>query len=1075
MSDVLLRQIEMLRLIPQHRSITAQKIRDQLAGLGFETTERTIQRDLNELSRRFPLVCQDAERPFKWHWAESAEKIDLPKIESEIRSGNPVAPVQEKTRSALKIFLSYGHDKNSRLVERIKNDLEKAENGGHECWFDTSGIKAGDDWRHAITSGIQNSNWVLSFISRHACREWDANGQRKQGVCLDELAIAIGTRGGIVKTILVESPTDPDSLSPPLTVSHIQYLDMHEWNEKEAEGNEYFEAWYSNKFAEILRVLNDPANQEFSGDIEFLREKLQPLDNAARIGELMANDFVGREWLRDEIVQWLNHAPQQKVFCLTGEPGFGKSAVAAWLAYQNRPEVIAAHFCQYNQPNFCDPGRVIRSLAFQIATRLPDFRLHLTNAIRTIESQPSDDDLNSLNKLMPAELFQSLIADAANMSIDGGRHRHLVIIDALDEAGKELVEFLAQSQSKLPSWLALFVTSRPNDAGVRQHLNMLNPHFRDVSDTRNQADAKAWILNWLGSIHVEDKQQSDILEPLLSKSEGNFHYLRTFRQMVEQDLSLLNRPQDYPQGLDSLYLIFFERQFKDIEAYRQWQAPFLRLVAAARRTLPLNLARRALRLGKEDWSRKVVSPLGSLFKVGGDKDAETIEPFHKSVRDWLKDDTRSGDFYVDEEAGHLALAKTIWNDVIRDENIQKVQSYEVLELPYHLTKLANGLLNNIVNSEEFWAECRPRFSDLMDSIDEIIFDFSGNYDVSEISDASISRAYYKEIKLQLDKMYFGKSSIEYAQSLCDNADILNNHEQVFKIIKAIYGENSLEFAEKSEEFVELFSKTMSMRSLDAASDEFLEAVDLSKQAINIREHLFGQDSEEVALSLDILGNLMLQNKVFEKADAALNRALAIREKLFSRNSEEVARTLINLGKSNAQNGNIIEAEKTLERALSIAEELYGTDSPALSEKIDCLADFYFDSCQFNRARSLYLRNLSIHQNCSGANSDATDFTLDEKIAKTYFSENNYAEAEKHFRNALISAKSTWGDHSNLMESNLSDLALVLFRQGHTEEALTIYGQALEICTRINGEQFCSDVYMEHEIAVYLRECEGRRN
>ena len=80
--------------------------------------------------------------------------------------------------TGLRIFLSYGHDRNEELVRMIKADLEKR---GHDVWFDKSGVKEsgivpGDDWRRAITEGITNSNRVLSFLSKHSTRD--------PGVCL---------------------------------------------------------------------------------------------------------------------------------------------------------------------------------------------------------------------------------------------------------------------------------------------------------------------------------------------------------------------------------------------------------------------------------------------------------------------------------------------------------------------------------------------------------------------------------------------------------------------------------------------------------------------------------------------------------------------------------------------------------------------------------------------------------------------------------------------------------------------------------------------------------------------------
>ena len=45
----------------------------------------------------------------------------------------------------MKIFLSYGHDSNAPLIEKIKEYLSKDEEGNlrHEAWIDTSEKKTG--------------------------------------------------------------------------------------------------------------------------------------------------------------------------------------------------------------------------------------------------------------------------------------------------------------------------------------------------------------------------------------------------------------------------------------------------------------------------------------------------------------------------------------------------------------------------------------------------------------------------------------------------------------------------------------------------------------------------------------------------------------------------------------------------------------------------------------------------------------------------------------------------------------------------------------------------------------------
>lgn len=52
----------------------------------------------------------------------------------------------------MKIFLSYGHDSNVPLIEKIKDFLSKDAEGNlkHEVWMDKSEIKAGKDWREKM-------------------------------------------------------------------------------------------------------------------------------------------------------------------------------------------------------------------------------------------------------------------------------------------------------------------------------------------------------------------------------------------------------------------------------------------------------------------------------------------------------------------------------------------------------------------------------------------------------------------------------------------------------------------------------------------------------------------------------------------------------------------------------------------------------------------------------------------------------------------------------------------------------------------------------------------------------------
>lgn len=79
--DTLLRHWQTLRLIPRYpRKATAGAVCDALAEAGFSVGKRTVERDLQALSRVFPLSLDDREKPYGWSWAQDAAAFDVPGV-----------------------------------------------------------------------------------------------------------------------------------------------------------------------------------------------------------------------------------------------------------------------------------------------------------------------------------------------------------------------------------------------------------------------------------------------------------------------------------------------------------------------------------------------------------------------------------------------------------------------------------------------------------------------------------------------------------------------------------------------------------------------------------------------------------------------------------------------------------------------------------------------------------------------------------------------------------------------------------------------------------------------------------
>ncbi|MFZ4455987.1 MAG: TIR domain-containing protein [Bacteroidales bacterium] len=583
----------------------------------------------------------------------------------------------EKEFNKLRIFLSYGHDHNEELVRLIKTDLEKR---GHDVWFDKNEIKFGDEWRCSITDGILGSNRVLSFLSKYSTRD--------PGVCRDEIAIAIGVKGGNIQTILVESEKE---VQPPVNIGHIQWLDMHDWQEKRSSNIAEWEQWYQAKLDEIVQVIESDESRRFAGEIDKLNDYLKPIKSDARISGLLSKGFYGREWLFDAVENWRKDSTQDsRLFWIMGDPGVGKSAFAAQLTNTHGDTVISAQFCDWSMPDHRDARRVICSIAFQMATRLPDYRKLLLTL----------PEIKDLDRKEASELFDYLLANPLKSVINEGREKLLIVIDALDEAGvsgrNPLVEMLARNAHHLPDWLGMVVTSRP-EFDVKTPFQALNPFPLDTKSESNKADIRDYLNNKL-AIQLQNKSNAEALVyQILEKSEGVFLYAERFCEDVHQGHISLDQPEQFPQGLGGIFAQYFQRQFPHLENFRKEIRPALRAILAAREPLPLEILQKLFNW-KDEELRDFTHKLGSLFPVTKNTDSETIKPYHKSLPDWMGDEAKAGVYFVSITEGHKILSSFGFKEY--ELGPDHMQTYFLSHLPAHLLFINEKFLSRRVRQDK---------------------------------------------------------------------------------------------------------------------------------------------------------------------------------------------------------------------------------------------------------------------------------------------------------------------------------------------------------------------------------------
>lgn len=567
-----------------------------------------------------------------------------------------VPQTAEKTFVPMRLFISYGH-KESEICKRIYQALKDR---GHQPWFDEDQIRFGHDWRERLANGIEASNSVVACLSQYSTRE--------KGVCLDELAISVGVKGGNIVSILL------DDVNPPSAVSHRQWLDMRDWEEKLDAGEDVFKPWFDAKMAELYAVLESEENREFSGQITELQNRLTIYYSTSRQAKLLRNSFVGRAWLNDAITNWLQDDTAPRTCLLTGAPGVGKSAYAAHFTHYN-DHVAAALFCSSEMNTFNDPRTVIQTVAYLMACRLTAYRqslmLHLP------------EDRAAVQRLSEKELFEQLISKPLSLSVNGNHERMVILLDGLDECGSPennvLAKTLYEFSGSLPDWLRILIVARDIPAILVYTKGAYRIEIGSESEN-NLEDIRAYYRFELESKFGDDPHWNDALERMTARSQGIFLYAQMLTDLL-RSRGTLGAVEEYPDGLDAVFTSWFGWFFSGSD-FRSFWRPAISCILGAPAPLPAETLRRVMHWGENELA-DFRARLKVLLRVEKNEfDEETLVFDHAFVREWLTRGAGENVYFCSPKDGAEKLTAELFSIFERGpEELSFWEAVHLMDLP----------------------------------------------------------------------------------------------------------------------------------------------------------------------------------------------------------------------------------------------------------------------------------------------------------------------------------------------------------------------------------------------------------
>jgi hypothetical protein len=422
-----------------------------------------------------------------------------------------------------------------------------------------------------------------------------------------------------------------------------------------------------------------------------------------------AKGFTGRVWALDQVAEWLDGGAE-RFLLLTGEPGSGKSALAAWLAgtgdppenvaaksrlQQVRASWHAAHFCVADQQRgSVNPIRFAQSLASQLADRHEEYaRAALERIAPEIRIEQQAREVwgtvigAQIGKLIvtsnPEDVYNRAVREPLEeLASKRPDLRVNILVDALDEAmtvaPPNIVTLLAGS-GDFPAGARFLLTSR-NDPKVTEQ-------FKDVRRLNLTSDRWAQESNRDIAVYVKGRlrepklwqrlggeDSAALAAQLVEQAAGNFLYVRFLLDDVAEGHRTLADMASLPPGLYGLYRTYLDRLFPGMLAtggdqrWLQFQALLgcmgVAVPAAPRRALPGWLAQQDGEVAARLAEVTQVSERIRLPDAGAGQPGDGYRLYHQSFAEFLISETYRDDgevtdnrYYTPPRDQHRRIAR----------------------------------------------------------------------------------------------------------------------------------------------------------------------------------------------------------------------------------------------------------------------------------------------------------------------------------------------------------------------------------------------------------------------------------
>ncbi|MBI4877870.1 MAG: serine/threonine protein kinase, partial [Acidobacteria bacterium] len=276
-----------------------------------------------------------------------------------------------------------------------------------------------------------------------------------------------------------------------------------------------------------------------------------------------------------------------------------------------------------------------------------------------------------------------------------------------------------------------------------------------------------------------------------------------------------------------------------------------------------------------------------------------------------------------------------------------------------------------------------------------------------------------------------------------------------------------------QESVELAVSLNHLGDTLRARGEFLAAETSLREALAIQRKRLGNVHQDVAGTLNNLGILFNDKREFSTGEAFLRESLTIYGKLQREDTIDATTTRENLAELLNEKGDYAAAEPLLRQTLASLRKLLGDDHPHVANTVNTLGVLLYNQGDAVAAERAYREALAMRRKVLGSDHPDVATTLS-SLALLWSTRGDVAEAEPLYREALAIHLKSMGPQHPQVAVDRNNLALLLVRRGDRIGAEREFRDALAIETEALGRENADTARCMHNLAGVLHDMGRRR-